>query len=64
MKTATKNIKSNNNFQRSTYDPSLDHLEGKVFFKEKLEDARETLRKYGIPKEVIEILNKRALSKQ
>ncbi len=64
MKTVTKNIKSNNNFQRSIYDPSLDHLEGKVFFKEKLEDAKEFLKKYGLPKEAIEILNKRALSKQ
>jgi hypothetical protein len=64
MKTATKNTKSNNNFQRSIYDPSLDHLMGKVFFKEKLDEAKEFLKKYGLPKEVIEILNERALSKQ
>lgn len=64
MKTVTKNIKSNNNFQRSIYDPALDHLEGKIFFKEKLDDAKEFLKKYGLPKAVIDKLNKKALSNQ
>jgi hypothetical protein len=42
----------------STYNPALDYLEGQVFFKEKLERAKETLKKYGLPKEIIEKLQK------
>lgn len=64
MKTVIKNIKSDNSFQRSIYDPALDHLEGKVFFKDKLDDAKEFLKKYGLPKAVIDRLNKKALSNQ
>lgn len=64
MKTATKNIKSNNNFQRSIYDPALDYLERRVFFKEKLDEATDFLKKYGLPKEVIDKLSKKALSNQ
>jgi hypothetical protein len=64
MKILTKNIKSSNTFQRSVYDPALDHLEGKIFFQEKLDDAKEFLKKYGLPKAVIDKLNKKALSNQ
>ena len=42
----------------STYNPALDYLEGQVFFKEKLKRAKETLKKYGLPKEVMEKLQR------
>lgn len=54
MKTAIKNTKKIHAFTESTYNPALDHLEGQVFFKEKLDRAKETLKKYGLPKEIME----------
>jgi hypothetical protein len=42
---------------KSTYNPLLDHLEGKLLFKKKLDRAKELLVKAGLPKEVIEQLN-------
>jgi hypothetical protein len=42
----------------STHNPALDYLVGKVIFKEKLQRAEETLKKYGLPKEVMEKLQK------
>ena len=58
MKTAIKNTKTIHAFTESTYNPALDYLEGQVFFKEKLERAKETLMKYGLPKEIIEKFQK------
>jgi hypothetical protein len=43
---------------KSTYNPALDHLEGKILFKKKLDRAKELLAKAGLPKEVIEQLNR------
>ena len=60
MKTATKNIKTAYDFERSTYNPALDHLMGKVFFKEKMEQGRAILKKYGLPEELIKELNTEA----
>ena len=45
-------------YTKSTYNPALDYLEGKVLFKEKLQRAKETLKKYGLPKEVMEKLQR------
>ena len=60
MKTATKNIKNVYGFERSTYNPALDHMIGKVYFKEKMERARAFLKEHGLPKELIEELNREA----
>ena len=58
MKTATKNTQKGYAFTKATYNPALDYLEGKVLFKEKLQRAEETLKKYGLPKEVMEKLQR------
>jgi hypothetical protein len=47
MKTAIKHIESSD----ITYNPALDHLMGKVIFKEKHRAAEEFLKKHGLPKE-------------
>jgi hypothetical protein len=54
MKTAIKNTKTIHAFTESTYNPALDYLEGQIFFKEKLERAKATLKKYGLPKEIMD----------
>jgi hypothetical protein len=38
-------------FERSTYNPALDHLMGKIIFKEKHRAAEEFLQKHGLPKD-------------
>ena len=50
--------KKNYTFAKATYNPSLDYLVGKVIFKEKLQRAEETLKKYGLPKELMEKLQR------
>ena len=50
MKTTTKNPKT----YEITYNPELDYLIGKVFFKEKMERARAFLKSHPIPKEFFE----------
>jgi hypothetical protein len=45
-------------YAESKYNPALDYLEGQVFFKEKLDRAKETLKKYGLPKEIMEKFQK------
>jgi hypothetical protein len=42
----------------STYNPALDYLEGQVLFKKKLERAEATLKKYGLPKELMDKFQK------
>ena len=49
MKTQSNVKKTSYNFQRSTYNPALNHLMGKDLFKEKVEDAREFIKKHGLP---------------
>jgi hypothetical protein len=59
MENSDKIIKKKNyTFTKATYNPALDYLVGKVIFKEKLQRAEETLKKYGLPKEVMEKLQK------
>jgi hypothetical protein len=58
MKTAAKNTQSGYTFTKATYNPALDYLEGKVLFKKKLERAEATLKKYGLPKELMEKLQR------
>ena len=58
MKTAIKDTKTGYAFTKATYNPELDYLVGKVIFKEKLQRAEETLKKYGLPKEVMEKLQR------
>ena len=58
MKTAIVNTKLNYTYVKSTYNPALDNLEGKILFKKKIDRAKELLAKVGLPKEVIEQLNK------
>jgi hypothetical protein len=58
MKTVIVNTKSDYTYMKSTYNPALDHLEGKILFKKKLDRVKELLAKAGLPKEVIEQLNK------
>jgi hypothetical protein len=47
MKTITKNPKT----YEITYNPELDYLIGKVFFKEKMERARAFIKEHGLPEE-------------
>jgi hypothetical protein len=58
MKTTIVNNESNYTYTKSTYNPALDHLEGKILFKKKLDRAKEILAKAGLPKEVIEQLKR------
>ena len=45
MKAITKNIELSNN----TYDPALDYLIGKGLGKKKVDEAREFIKKHGLP---------------
>ena len=47
----------------AVYNPELDKYEGKVWFPEKLAEARETLAKYGLPKEWEDEIQKREREK-
>jgi hypothetical protein len=49
MKTQATITKNGYSFKRSTYNPALDYLEEQVFFKEKMERAREFIKKHGLP---------------
>jgi hypothetical protein len=49
METKNNKIKTAYEFKRSTYDPALDHMMGKVYFKEKMEQARALIKKHGLP---------------
>jgi hypothetical protein len=60
MKTENKNTHSIDNFQRSEYNPPLDHLKDKVIFKRQLDEAIETIRKYGLPNEIMNKINKKS----
>lgn len=42
-------MKKDYNFKRSVYNPALDYLEGQIHFKEKIERAREFIKKHGLP---------------
>jgi hypothetical protein len=57
MKTLNKHTKS---YHPSVYNPSLDYLEDKIIFKTQLDEAILTLRKFGLPKELINRENKKA----
>jgi hypothetical protein len=50
--------KENYIYTKSTYNPKIDHLEGKIIFKKKFEEAKEILSKIVFPKEVLDIINK------
>jgi hypothetical protein len=56
MKTATKNIHTDYTFQRSVYNPTLDHSQGEVLFKEKIEEGKAFFKKYGLPKKIMDKL--------
>ena len=60
MKTKASITKNGYVFERSTYNPELDHLIGKVFFKEKMERARAFLKEHGLPKDIVDELNRKA----
>jgi hypothetical protein len=60
MKTANKNTCSIDNFQRSEYNPALDHLKDRVIFKRQVDEAIQTIRKYGLPKEIMNKINKKS----
>ncbi len=47
-------MKTNYTVKRSVYNPDLDHMIGKVYFKEKMEEARAFLKAHPIPKEFFE----------
>jgi hypothetical protein len=44
-----RTMKTDYNVKQSVYNPALDYLEGQVFFKEKMERAREFIKKHGLP---------------
>ena len=56
MKTVTKNTQSDYVFERSVYNPSLDHIKTENLFKEKIEEGRAFFKKYGLPKKIIDKL--------
>lgn len=60
MKTANKNNHTLNNFQRSEYNPALDHLKDKVIFKRQVAEAIQTIRKHGLPDELMSKINKKS----
>jgi hypothetical protein len=53
MKTVNRNNKILQDFQKSEYNPALDHLEGENIFKNQLGEAISTIKRYGLPKEII-----------
>jgi hypothetical protein len=60
MKTQTSITKNGYNFERSTYNPALDYLIGKELCKEKVDAARAFLKEHGLPKDIVEELNRKA----
>jgi hypothetical protein len=59
MKTASINTKSYHSFEKAKYNPALDHLIGKVIFKEKLKSAEKTLSETVFPQEVIDLMTRK-----
>jgi hypothetical protein len=59
MKTATINTKSNHFFEKAKYNPALDHLVGKVIFKEKLKRAEKTLSETVFSQEIIDLMTRK-----
>ena len=59
MKTASINTKSSNSHEKARYNPALDHLMGKVIFKEKLKRAEKTLSETVFPQEVIDLMTRK-----
>jgi hypothetical protein len=49
----------NNNFTKPKYNPALDHLVGKVIFKEKLERAEKTLSETVFSQEIIDLMTRK-----
>ena len=45
-----------NNYTKPIYNPALDHLMGKVIFKEKLKNAEKTLSETVFPQEIIDLV--------
>ena len=56
METESRNIKSSNN----TYNPKLDYLIGKELCKDKVNAARAFLKEHGLPKDIVDELNRKA----
>jgi hypothetical protein len=54
METKDTITKNGYSFKRSTYNPDLDHMMGKVYFKEKHKAVEEFLKAHPIPKELLE----------
>ena len=48
----------NYEYSKPIYNPAIYYLEGEVLFNKKLERAKETLKKYGLPKEIMEKFQK------
>ena len=49
MKTKSSITKKGYNFERSTYNPTLDYFIGKGLGKEKVEAARVFIKEHGLP---------------
>jgi hypothetical protein len=54
MKTQTGITKKGYVFERSTYNPALDHLMSKELCKDKVDSARAFLKEHGLPKRFYE----------
>ena len=48
-----------NNFTKPIYNPALDHLVGKVVFKEKLKNAEKTLSETVFLQELIDLITRK-----
>jgi hypothetical protein len=46
-------------YTKATYNPELDHLEGKILFKKKYEQVLDTISKTVFPQEVIDLMIRR-----
>ena len=45
-------------YTKSTYNPALNHLGGKILFKKKFERAKESLSKTIVPKAIVDKINR------
>ena len=60
MKMQTSITKNGYTFERSTYNPALDHLIGKELCKDRVDAARAFLKEHGLPKDIVDELNRKA----
>jgi hypothetical protein len=53
-------MKTQASITKNAYNPALDYLIGKELFKEKVDAARAFLKEHGLPKDIVDVLNRKA----